>query len=73
MWFAETYENFVRLFMNESPMKIIQYTSVNIWWILDEIMPQNCRTTFPLHKLDAPVRSTRYKRRYYIFLHLGLS
>ena len=39
----------VGLSICDCPVETIKYIWVNIWWILDWVLPQNCRNTLPLH------------------------
>ena len=48
-------ENPVELSICDGPIETYNYRKihlVNIWWMLDCILSQNCRNTLPLHTVD---------------------
>ena len=52
-------ENPVGLSLYDGPIKTVEYIWVNIWWILDWILSQNCRNTLPLHTVNQLMRSPK--------------
>ena len=41
-------------------MDAVEYTWVNVWCMLDKILPYYCRSALLLHTLDKLVRDTKY-------------
>ena len=48
------------------PMKTLQKIWVNVWCMFDWIFPQNCRNTLLLHIVDQLVRTSKYKKTFYL-------
>ena len=47
-------------------MKTLQKIWVNVWCMFDWIFPQNCRNTLLLNIVDQLVRTSKYKKTFYV-------